>query len=114
VQVMYNMIDLAIINAWVLYQEVTGKPVERRNFMLTLADELRRDYMEMCGVSRDVPAVPGPAPASTSTDSRRLWCQIAKCKNNKSKQRCVVCYKVVCGSCTAEVSKTVVCVLCKP
>src|SRR5882757_9199035 len=41
VQVFYNILDLAAINAWVLYKETTGKIITRRKFILKLCEELR-------------------------------------------------------------------------
>jgi hypothetical protein len=111
VQVFYNLIDFAIINAWILYKEVCRSGIERRPFMLKLAEELRSEYLETRSSIRNMPMSLGTAP--TSVSSARRWCQVARCKNNKSKQMCSVCCKFVCGPCTAEVSKTVVCVLCK-
>jgi hypothetical protein len=36
VQVFYNVLDLAAINAWVLYKETTNKRISRRKFILQL------------------------------------------------------------------------------
>ena len=36
VHVFYNILDLAAINAWILYKEVTKKKISRRNFLLQL------------------------------------------------------------------------------
>ena len=39
-QVIYNILDLAVINAWILYQEVIKKKISRRKFLLKLWKEL--------------------------------------------------------------------------
>ena len=38
--VFYNLLDMAAINAWILYRECTGSNTSRRNFLLELAEEL--------------------------------------------------------------------------
>ena len=45
VQVFYNILDLAGINAWFLYKEVTGKSMRRQDFLLQLETELRKSYV---------------------------------------------------------------------
>ena len=42
----YNILDLAAINSWILYQETTGASIIRRNFILKLADELSKPYAQ--------------------------------------------------------------------
>ena len=36
VQVFYNILDLARISAWILFKEVTGNTITRRDFLLQL------------------------------------------------------------------------------
>ncbi|KAK7893479.1 hypothetical protein WMY93_022631 [Mugilogobius chulae] len=43
--VFYNILDLAAINAWVLFQQCTGTNISPRAFILELAKELRRDVL---------------------------------------------------------------------
>ena len=45
VAVFYNILDLASINAFVLYKKRTGDRVSRRDFLFKLATELREDYI---------------------------------------------------------------------
>ena len=45
VAVFYNTLDLASINAFVLYKTRTGDNVSRRNFLFKLATELRQGYI---------------------------------------------------------------------
>ena len=40
VHVFQNILDLASINAWILYSEVTGEKLSRHDFNLGLAEEL--------------------------------------------------------------------------
>lgn len=111
VQVFYNILDLAGINAWVLFKEVTGKSITRRDFLLKLATELSDPYV----ASR----VRHQATDDDDADEeyiepamKRRKCQISYCKGNKTKDSYVKCKKAVCGSCTALVITRNICVKC--
>ena len=39
-QVLYNILDLAAINAWILYKETTGIKISKNNFIFKLSEEL--------------------------------------------------------------------------
>ena len=45
-QVLFNILDLAGINAWILYKETTGEQISRKDFMFQLADELAADNVK--------------------------------------------------------------------
>ena len=45
VAVFYNILDLAGINAFLLYKKRGGDEVSRENFLFKLAIELREDYI---------------------------------------------------------------------
>ena len=45
VAVFYNILDLACINAYVLYKKKTGDAISRSNFMFQLATELRETHV---------------------------------------------------------------------
>ncbi len=45
-EVLYNILDLAAINAWILYKTIMRKDLSHRNFILGLAEELRCKYIE--------------------------------------------------------------------
>ncbi|KAJ4925994.1 hypothetical protein JOQ06_008179, partial [Pogonophryne albipinna] len=45
VAVFYNVLDLAAINAWVLYRRCMSQNIPRRDFMFQLAHELRAEWM---------------------------------------------------------------------
>ena len=46
VAVFYNILDLACINACVLYKKKTGDAISRRNFMFQFATELREAHVQ--------------------------------------------------------------------
>ncbi|CAK9803942.1 PiggyBac transposable element-derived protein 4 [Anthophora quadrimaculata] len=97
-QVFFNILDLAGINAWVLYKETTGGEITRQEFLFQLAEELAIEYQqELSKENQPIPI------ASTSTGSReRKTCQIRYCKDNKTNKICLKCKKYVCGKCTVE------------
>lgn len=43
-QVFFNILDLAEINAWVLYEETTGETISRQEISFQLASELGDAY----------------------------------------------------------------------
>ena len=43
-QVFFNILDLAGINAWVLYKETTSENISRQDFLFQLASELGAAY----------------------------------------------------------------------
>jgi len=63
VAVFYNILDLACINAFVLYKTRTNKKISRIDFICKLATELRLEYMNSmipCAPqAHNLPKVPG-------------------------------------------------------
>lgn len=116
VAVFYNLLDMAAVNAWILWKKCLGQNASRRNFILELANKLRADH-----VRTKRPLLPDPEPAlrasappppSSDGDKKRKTCQVRKnCTKNRSTNACVRCRQVVCGQCTGRV--TVVCLNCK-
>ena len=105
VAVFYNILDLAGINAFVLYKKRTGDKVSRRDFLLKLATELREDYIsEKSSRNASVSGPPSLSTTSTKTKAeKRKQCQIAaNCSQNKTSKLCCKCNKPVCGKCTAR------------
>lgn len=96
--VFFNVLDLAGINAWILYRETTGEEVTRRMFLFKLAEELSSAYIQ--SRKRPVPT----SIATVETSKVRKTCQIGGCKStNKTKNLCVQCKKFVCGPCAGTV-----------
>ncbi|KAK9680162.1 Transposase IS4 [Popillia japonica] len=42
--VFFNILDMAAINAWILYKEVTGTKISRHDLLFELAEELMESY----------------------------------------------------------------------
>ena len=102
-QIFFNMLDMAGINAWILYKESTGSQVSRKDFLFLLAEEMASE--------NSVERV-HKTNASPPLNTNRKWCQVNLCNNNKAKHICYRCSKVVCGSCTSEIR--VSCKKCEP
>ena len=101
VHVFYNILDLAAINAWIIYRGVTGEEMSRHAFLRQLAEELREVYKE-----KRESMVPKHNEEEQSQDkrkaSKRHHCQVGMCKSNKTTEKCETCFKYVCGKCTKQ------------
>ena len=108
-QVFYNILDLAGINAWILYKETTGENISRKDFLFQLAEELAGDYKHLTGrssVEAEEISSCTPSQNQTHISMKRKRCQIAYCTNNKTKNICDTCKKRVCGTCSAKIIVT--------
>ncbi|XP_033319032.1 uncharacterized protein LOC117216437 [Bombus bifarius] len=105
-QVFFNILDLAGINAWILYKETTGEQISRKDFMFQLAEELVADN-EKSRIEQRASEIQG---TSKNSPYSRKWCQIGYCNNNKTTTICNLRKKYVCGKCTQK--KLYVCKKC--
>ena len=108
-QVFYNILDLAAINAWILYQEITGNKMNRKMFILELASQLQ-SLLTNDNFS-NLETIPVPIECSKPLNTRRQ-CQIKMCKGNKTYAICRVCKKAVCGRCVGDIVKISTCAKC--
>ncbi|KAF3427931.1 hypothetical protein E2986_12456 [Frieseomelitta varia] len=91
--VFFNILDLAGINAWVLYRETTGEKISRQEFLFQLAVELAAIYQE----SREEEIIPkSPTNINLNSHLRKT------CKGYKTTEIYSRCKKYVCGKCTFE------------
>ncbi|XP_015233509.1 PREDICTED: uncharacterized protein LOC107086819 [Cyprinodon variegatus] len=98
VAVFYNMIDMAALNAHVLYQACIGVQERRVDFLVELAKELGNSYVSEKKAHKEKLLRQQP---STPSSGKRAKCQVNhRCKNNRATVRCVDCYKYTCGKCT--------------
>lgn len=105
VAVFYNILDLAGINAHVLFKECTGSNTDRRRFLQQLAEELRAEFMSE---KRSQTSLRQPR-----LTSKRSHCKVQKhCSRNKTVNTCCECRRPVCGKCTRKTLKIVKCVAC--
>lgn len=108
-QVFYNILDHAGINAWILYKETTGENISRKDFLFQLSEELAIDYKELTG--RSTVQAEGISSSTSSQNQthismKRKRCQIAQCTNNKTSNICGTCHKRFCGKCSAKTTIT--------
>lgn len=97
-QVFFNILDLAGINAWILYKETTGEKITRQDFLFMLAKELVQDYKNT-NMEKSFLKLP-----PDNTSNIRKKCQIRHCNGNKATRICSSCKKAVCGKCTIHIS----------
>ena len=106
VHVFYNILDLAAINAWIIYTGIN----EQACFLHQLAEELREVYKE-----RREYMVPKHNEEEQSQDERKAskshQCQVGMCKRNRT-EKCGMCFKYLCGKCTITVEKKFYCKKC--
>lgn len=100
VAVFYNMIDMAALNAQVLYQACTGKQERRIDFLVELARELADSHVSEKKARKEEVFRQQPA---TLAPGKRAMCQVKdQCKNNHATVRCNNCYRYTCGKCRQE------------
>lgn len=109
VQVFFNILDLAAINAWVLYKQTTGEKISRQEFLFQLAEELATEYRYIHEQGK-MESMAKTSADSTTISERRKTCQIGYCKKNKTINICSTCKKYVCGKCVRE--RPVICKKC--
>ena len=104
----YNTLDLAAINAYVVYKKLTTNSLSRKKFLRRLSEELTSENRK----ARNY--IPDPDSELESDDSvdeppgKRQACQLRRnCKTNHSVGKCK---KRVCGKCSAKTLH--VCVKC--
>ena len=79
-----NTLDLAAINAWILYKEINGIKISRRRFLLNLSEDLA---LPMAKSSTLTCTTEDIAACSEQPPTRN--CQVKdKCKKNRSVGRC--------------------------
>jgi len=103
--------DLAAINAWIIYRGVTGEEINRHAFLRKLAKELREVYREK-RESMFTKHNEEEQSQDKRKSSKRHLCQVGKCKRNKTTEKCETCFKNVCGKCTKSVEKNFYCKKC--
>lgn len=81
VHTFYNLLDLAGINAWIIYREVTKDKITRREFLLKLAEELTKEYVEI-----KVKASAAHVKPSEIGDSRYR----CRCENRVKKEKVLI------------------------
>ena len=99
VHVFYNVIDMALINSWVIYKKVCQSKISRREYIQKVLEELtgcmtfdsRKRVRDDCSSIRPVTS---PIPVVQA----RRTCSTVMCKN-RTTDSCQDCNKPVCGRC---------------
>ena len=109
---LYNFLNLACINAYVLYKKKTDA-ISRRNFMFQLATKLREAHVQgkTAPPASVLPTLFNNFYQNSMVDRsrKRKQCQVSvNCEQNKSVK---FCCRSVCGKCTGCV-KIELCALC--
>lgn len=122
--VFYNILDMAGVNAWILYTKSTNRHIARRNFLIQLSAELRRDGEHpvkqlLPRAGRQPPqrrppgaeaAPPARPVAAAAPLEHRTSCRVKlHCNKNRTLLLCQSCGRPVCGKCLANV-----CGICMP
>lgn len=94
-QIFFNILDLAAINAWTLYNEVTEENISRNFFLFQLAEELSGKHED----SSELEYLNNLLKSPENLNIRKT-CQIGFYNENKSANICARCQKYVCGKCT--------------
>ncbi|XP_041822866.1 piggyBac transposable element-derived protein 3-like [Melanotaenia boesemani] len=101
VAVFYNMVDMAALNAYVLYQACTGRKERRPDFLMQLASELAASHVTAKQIERDNGL--RKQAAEPEEPAKRKKCQVRnQCRKNLAAKRCVECSKFTCGMCKKE------------
>ena len=102
--VFFDIIDMAAINAWIIFCIISGESMPRRQFMLKLISEL-------CRSSTDGPEVHLTTESPPIEENRkRRQCQYG-CAN-KSTSGCEKCKKTCCGKHSAQKVTLITCQKC--
>jgi len=92
VHVFYSILNLAAINAWLIYRGVTGEEMSRHAFLRQIAEEIREVYEE-----KRESMVSKHNEEEQSQDKRkankRHQCQVGMCERNKTTEKCKMCLR---------------------
>ena len=105
--VFYNVIVMALVNSWIIYQQVCQSSISRRKFIQKVAEELTGIFGSAAAMPRKRRAEEIYGPRNSSAASivkRRLTCSTSKCRN-RTTDLCQECSNPVCGKCASKKSK---------
>ena len=89
VQFFYNILDLAAINAHILYKLVTGSKISRRRYLLQLSEELGSKFVHERKASSHQSSRTNSSTSIQKT-CKRKHCQSKGC-TNKTRELCSSC-----------------------
>jgi hypothetical protein len=90
-----NLLDIAAINAWIIFKKETSSKISRRMFLLQLGDQMTKGSEE---IRAEEPS------AGTGRCDQRIYCKVRlHCHKNKTKTVCEGCKTPMCGPCQAKI-----------
>ena len=107
-QFFYNILELAAINAHILYKFVTGSNVSCRRFLLLLSEELRSRFVDERKASSRQSSRTN---SCTQKSNKRKNFQSKNC-TNKACETCSTSSELVCGKCIEKQDKLIFCKIC--
>ena len=113
-QVFYNILDVAAINAKIVYNEIDSTKISGRKFILQLIQELSNVNATMNDGDGEEAADEEEEYEEGERPTKSKACQVRQCKNNKSNVKYYKCKKIVFGKCTGKVVSRNACKICHP
>ena len=104
-QFFYSILDLAAINAHIIYMSVIGSKISRRRYFLRFSEELRSRFVEERKANSHQFSHTN---SSLQKRQKRKHCQSKSC-TNKTCETCSSCSKLVCGKCIGKQEKLIYC-----
>ena len=105
-----NVLDLAALNAWILYKKSTSSKISRKKFILQLVEELRCCYVQSLQTRRS-PEETAELENNSPATKKRKKRHGNRC-NNVTITICRTCKMPTCGKCAVDQTKLVI-VVCK-
>ena len=105
VHVFSNILDMGLLNAWILYKMVTKRKESRRDFILAVVEGLLPDARKSTPnrlkrmVASPMTSLPEHAGGDFRDKKQRLTCATGLCKRNRTLDRCKKCARPLCGRC---------------
>lgn len=94
-QIFFNILNLATINARILYKQCTEATISRKQCMFGFAEELDAENKE------NIYQRSGASSSSIILQERKS-CKMRHCNKNKIHDFCISCRRVVWGKCTGK------------
>ena len=95
--VLFNIIDMALSNSWIIYKNVCRSSISRRLFIQRVSEELTGH------TPRDTHASVARAVTMNDGDGNgRKTCSTKLCHKNRTTDKCNLCRKPVCGKCSVK------------
>ena len=100
VHVFYNVIDLALINSWILFRDVCKSNVSRRRFIQLVGEELTGTNPGV-DIAKNVAAKRSATETDQPLTKKQKTCATSKCRN-RTTDMYNSCRATVCGKCAIK------------